>query len=198
MPPGFKDVELVGDVARLRPIEARDAASAFELLQDDRIISQLVWDGPDSPEALVEGYQERAGDFAAGNKFHFAIERIGIPGMIGDVALDPMDNPLQFHVGYWLGVPYWGQGVMTDATRLAVHFAFTHLVVARVSTGVFPGNIGSQRVLEKCGFSHDGVLRYNTFKRGEWKDSLLYCMTRPEWEGDEERFAPTSERVVAA
>jgi RimJ/RimL family protein N-acetyltransferase len=46
-------------------------------------------------------------------------------------------------------------------------------------TGV--DNFASQRVLEKAGFTKEGIIRKSAFIRGEWKDGCLYSILREEW-----------------
>ena len=196
MPKGFEQADLTGELVHLRPIRAGDAAAAFALIQDERIVSQLRSEGPSSPEELARSYEQCAEDFRTGKQYDFAIETVERSDLIGSISLGFLQHPLHLHIGYWLGVPFWGKGYTTDAARLATHFAFKHLEVVRVSTGAFVGNIASRRVLEKNGYHLDGVLRYNTLKRGVWLDSWLLCIIRPEWEAMKERFQPRSERVA--
>lgn len=46
MSAGFSKVNIVGDKVRLRPIRESDAKTAYPLLTDEAILSQLLWDGP--------------------------------------------------------------------------------------------------------------------------------------------------------
>ena len=84
---------------------------------------------------------------------------------------------------------------MTDAVRLVTHFSFEYLNAIRVYATVFVGNVGSRRVLEKNGFSLDGTLRSNAFKRGEWLDEWFFSILRSEWEVDKERHEPSAVRI---
>jgi RimJ/RimL family protein N-acetyltransferase len=60
-------------------------------------------------------------------------------------------------VGYWLGVPYWGQGYATEAVRAVIDDAFGRLDYAMLQSGARVSNPASRRVLEKCGFQWTGV-----------------------------------------
>lgn len=55
-------------------------------------------------------------------------------------------------IGYWLGVPYWGQGLVPEAVCMLLHRCFTELNCTAVWCGYFEGNDKSRRVQEKCGF----------------------------------------------
>ena len=87
----------------------------------------------------------------------FAITRDGdLMGIIG-IDLGKPDVP---EVGYWLGVPYWGQGYATDAARAVIDYAFEEFASAELRAGARVVNPASRRVLEKCGFQWTGVGLY--------------------------------------
>jgi RimJ/RimL family protein N-acetyltransferase len=60
-------------------------------------------------------------------------------------------------IGYWLGAPYWGQGIATEAARAVIDFAFADLDQEMLVAGARVSNPASRRVLEKCGFQWTGV-----------------------------------------
>ena len=65
-------------------------------------------------------------------------------------------------LGYWLGVPYWGQGFATEAARAAIDHAFADPGCEALAAGTRVSNSASRRVLEKCGFQWTGVGLYRT------------------------------------
>lgn len=77
-------------------------------------------------------------------------------------------------IGYWLARPFWGQGIMTDVVRLACDFARKEWQVVKLEADVFVGNPASARVLEKCGFEREGLLRKHLRKDGRDLDVWLY------------------------
>lgn len=88
----------------------------------------------------------------------------------GIVGLDPSDCGDGHELGYWLGKPFWGQGIMTEATQAVVadHFAHSH---DPLESGYFVGNGPSQNVLAKLGFRDlDIVVRHS---RPQQKDLPL-------------------------
>jgi [ribosomal protein S5]-alanine N-acetyltransferase len=78
-------------------------------------------------------------------------------------------------LGYWLGEPFWGRGIVTDAVRCFTAWVFQTFEVHRIYSAVFEGNHGSVRVLEKAGFQREGRLRASVFKNGRIMDQLLYA-----------------------
>lgn len=78
-------------------------------------------------------------------------------------------------VGYWMGSPFAGRGFMTEALRLVAPFAFSALHLHRLEAGCVPTNQASVRVLEKSGFSREGLARSYLRIRGVWQDHLLFA-----------------------
>lgn len=80
--------------------------------------------------------------------------------------------------GYWLAEPYWGRGIMTAAVRATSDQVFADFDVARLEAAVFEWNPASMRILEKCGFVREGVLRRSIHKDGQLIDAVLYARVR--------------------
>lgn len=108
---------------RLRPVRRDDAPAAFTLVSDDLVMRNLLWDGPSSVEDVAIAFEAMGlpGDGGGDAGYTFAIEAVTRTGIIGCIAALPRQHPRQFDIGYWLGVPHWGGGLMTDAVRLVTH-----------------------------------------------------------------------------
>lgn len=113
------------------------------------------------------------------DKTGFAIEIDGAcAGGIGLVPLADVHARCA-HIGYWLGEPFWGRGIMTAVVRAVTNHALSERGFLRVEAPVFAWNPASMRVLEKCGYVREGVLRKSVFKDGEVIDSVLYAKVVP-------------------
>lgn len=77
-------------------------------------------------------------------------------------------------MGYWLAEPYWGKGVMTCAIQVMAAWAFENLKLHRISAAPYATNTASHNVLEKAGFTCEGVLRSSVFKDGKILDQFVY------------------------
>lgn len=77
-------------------------------------------------------------------------------------------------LGYWAGQRFSGQGYITAAVRAAVRYAFDDLELHRVEAACQPDNAASRRVLEKAGFTHEGMARGYLKINGGWRDHLLF------------------------
>lgn len=78
-------------------------------------------------------------------------------------------------IGYWIGEPFWGKGIATEAVALLVRHAFDELALVRVYAGIFEYNLGSMRVLEKNGFQKEGISKKAVFKNGKFWDEHRYA-----------------------
>ncbi len=79
-------------------------------------------------------------------------------------------------IGYWVGAPYAGRGLMTEAARATVAFAFASLRLNRLEAACLPSNAASARVLEKVGFAHEGLARHYLKINGQWQDHNLFAL----------------------
>ena len=81
-------------------------------------------------------------------------------------------------MGYWLGEPFWGRGLTTRAVAASSDWAFENYKVVRIFATVFSENVASIRVLEKSGFTAEGVLRRSAIKNGVIRDQVMYAKVR--------------------
>lgn len=81
-------------------------------------------------------------------------------------------------IGFWLAEDFWGRGIMTAAVKALAARAFSRHDLARIHAFVFEWNPASMRVLEKCGFSREGLLRLSVTKDGRTIDQALYSLLR--------------------
>ncbi len=95
---------------------------------------------------------------------------------IGSIGLMPGEDVHRFtaEMGYWLAEPFWGKGIMTEAVRMITEFAIHDLKLKRVFAEPYTINTASARVLEKAGYTYEGVLRSNVFKDGKVLDQFVY------------------------
>lgn len=165
----------------LRPWREADAA-AIVPHADDMLVARNLRDVFPNPytladgEAYVRACMEREGQ----DRLCRCIEVDGqAAGSIG-LFLGSDVYRRSAEVGYWLGRPFWGQGIMTDAVRAMCALGFGTWDIVRIHGSPYARNAGSRRVLEKAGFQLEGVQRKSVFKNGEFLDSCIYARLREE------------------
>ncbi len=84
-------------------------------------------------------------------------------------------------IGYWLAEPYWGHSILSRAVPQLCAEAFARWEdLVRIYAEPFADNPGSRRVLEKSGFTLEGILRNHICKNGTLHDSCIYALLREE------------------
>lgn len=78
-------------------------------------------------------------------------------------------------LGYWMGAPHTRRGRMKEAVRTLLPFAFGGLRLHRIEAATMPRNLPSIRVLEACGFAHEGLASGFLKINGQWEDHLLFA-----------------------
>lgn len=81
-------------------------------------------------------------------------------------------------IGYWLAEPFWGQGIVCEAVKKLCRYVFAKYQIERIFAEPFAGNAASRRVLEKAGFTLEGVMKNSVFKNGVLMDSCMYGLLR--------------------
>lgn len=100
---------------------------------------------------------------------------------VGSVGLTPQTawKAHSAEIGYWVGEAYWGKGIATEALRMMSDIALSSLKYRKLFAPVFAPNQASMRVLEKCGFSLEGVLKREVVKGGQFFDLHHYAKFCP-------------------
>ena len=103
--------------------------------------------------------------------------------VIGDIALQNLDwQNRACTIGYGLTkLEYRTRGYTTDAVKVILKYGFAHLGLERISANTQENNIGSQRVLEKCGFILEGRERKARYFAGKRHDNLIYGLLAEEY-----------------
>lgn len=87
----------------------------------------------------------------------------------------------QVGIGYMLVPGERGKGYGSEAVQIIVDYLFLHKNIVRIQAETHTANMASQRVLEKAGFTKEGVIRKTFFSRGVWRDTAMFSILRDEW-----------------
>lgn len=166
----------------LRPWKEEDAEILFEYAKDPLVGPPAGW----PPHTGVDNSRQIIRDVLAVPETYAVCLPDGRP--IGSIGLhlngqtDMTDRDDECELGYWIGRPFWGQGLIPEAARAILRHAFEDLNMRAVWCGYYEGNEKSRRVQEKLGFVHkyttDGLYlpRMNETRRGHTQ-----LMTRQQW-----------------
>jgi len=115
------------------------------------------------------------------NNHVFAITLHDGGDVAGAIGLEAQPERGRGEIGYWIGVPYWNRGYVTEAARAVIGWAFESLGLHRVFAYHFTRNPASGRVLQKIGMTHEGSLRQHEKKWDQFLDVEVYGILHSEW-----------------
>ena len=170
----------------LRAFEDKDAVEVFRYASDPDVGPIAGWPAHKSFEESLEVVQN-----VLNGPECYAICLKENGNAIGAIELklnghtDMTTRDDESEMGYWLGKPFWGQGIMPEAAREMLRHAFEDLGMKKVWCGYYDGNTKSKRVQEKCGF------RYQWTTKGldvplmhETRTGHVNMITKEQWEDD--------------
>ncbi|MBE4221901.1 GNAT family N-acetyltransferase [Vibrio parahaemolyticus] len=140
----------------LRPFSLSDAERVSELAGDKQI-SEMTANIPypytvSDAENWIRTHAEL---FLSGKGIVYAIVLKGSSDLIGAISFPKLENGLGI-LGYWLGVPYWGSGYATEASKALISFSKNHYGLTRLKVMHLVGNERSKSVIKKLGVKYVG------------------------------------------
>ena len=137
----------------LRPCQEEDAEELYKYAKDPRVGPIAGWPVHTSVENSLEIIR---GVLSSPETYAVVLKETNKPvGSIGLLFKDTAHAPVtdtEVEIGYWIGVPYWGQGLIPEAIRELQRRCFEDLGCTGMWCGYYDGNIKSKRAQENCGF----------------------------------------------
>ena len=100
--------------------------------------------------------------------------------IVGSIGLHKQADIMikNMELGYFIGEPFWGKGIATEAVKQMVEYGFKNFDVVRIFARPFGNNIPSQKVLEKAGFKLEARIEKNIYKNDDFLDELIYAIRK--------------------
>ena len=185
--PELAKLPLVIETPRLvlRPFAMSDVDELWPYVSDPELPKMMSWSAHTERAETVGFLERRIAALAAGSAVTWAIVRDG--RLIGNISLDGimwgfrawrMDRA---ELGYWVGRPHWGQGVMSEAALAATQWGFETLGLHKITIGCVEGNHASQRIIEKLGYRFLAIFEEDFWRDGRWQAHRRYELTAAEW-----------------
>ena len=134
----------------LRPWKNGDAESLYRYASDPDVGSRAGWMPHPSPE-----YSREIISTVFAHPEIYALVPKDTSEPVGCVGLTySPETPLEAEVGYWIGKPLWGRGLVAEALKDLITRSFTTLGLSRLKIVHYDGNTQSRSVAEKCGFKY--------------------------------------------
>ena len=167
----------------LRRWEERDAENLYQYARDPAVGPIAGWPPHGSVEESRTIIQTV---FCAQEAYAVCLK--GDNRAIGAIELklnghtDMTERDDECELGYWIGKPFWGKGLIPEAVREILRHAFEDLGMEKVWCGYYDGNIKSKRVQEKCKFRYQWTTKdIDVPLMGEKRTGHVSCLTRREW-----------------
>lgn len=142
----------------LRPWREADAENLYEYAKDPDVGPPAGW----PPHTSLENSKQIICDILSAPETYAVClkdgKAIGSIGLMMKDVTNMTDRDDECELGYWIGKPFWGQGLIPEAARELLRYAFEELGMQAVWCGYYEGNEKSRRVQEKLGFEY----RYTT------------------------------------
>ena len=164
------------EVVALRPVAEEDLPFLERLTQDPDAAGEYAWSGWRDLLRLRQGWAE---DRLVGNDGGVLVIARGSE-RLGFVSWFQVDFPPSY---YWsMGIAVLpearGKGYGTVAHRLLAEYLFAHTTAHRIEGVTEAENLAEQRVMEKAGFTREGVMRGVFWRDGAWRDGVIYSLLR--------------------
>lgn len=167
----------------LRPWKEEDAEQLYKCAKDPNVGPNAGWPvhtDIENSRQIIKHVLSKEETYAVVMKDEdLPIGSIGL--MIGENSNFDLGND-EGEIGYWLGVPYWGKGIIPEAAREIIRHGFEDLGLKAIWCGYYDGNEKSLRVQEKCGFKyHHTKENVEVSLLKEVRTEHITCIKKEEW-----------------
>lgn len=164
----------------LRPWSESEAEELFKYASDPDIGPIAGWNPHSSVDESLEIIRTV---FTAPETYAVVLKSTGKPvgscGIMFSNGLHSAEMGMEEgEIGYWIGKPFWGQGLIPEAVMELLHRSFDELKLNAVWCGYYEGNDKSRRVCEKCGFIYHHTNQDITSPLGDIRTEHFYKLTK--------------------
>lgn len=166
----------------LSPFMPADAPLVQRYAGDARVAAMAAFIPHPYPDGLAEQWiASHLPDHLAKTSTTLAIRARDTGELRGAIGLKLTLEQRLGEIGYWVAVPFWNQGICTEAVRRIIEYGFDddELALEKIRAHHFPHNPASGRVMEKAGMTRIGVIPRCTPKDGLLLDAVQYAISAP-------------------
>ena len=166
----------------LRKLREDDLDNFYAWASDPDVARYVTWDAHQSPDETREFIDSTRDRYKNGRLAPWAIVHGQDNIMIGlDGFCEWNTKHRRAELAYVLSKAYWNKGYMTEASRAIIDFGFQYMNLNRIEARCRIPNIGSARVMEKCGMRFEGILREVSYIKGCFRDLKIYAIVKRDW-----------------
>ena len=170
---------------RIRPFTLADLDDIWPHASNPEVAKRMAWAAHRDKAETVEWIAGRIDAWTKGTDRVWAIEHEG--HACGTIALTQITFAMRAwrvdraELGYWIGQPFWGQGLMTEAATAVTRWGFETLELHKITIGTIEGNEASKRIIEKLGYRLLCKQEDDAWRDGRWWNHLRFEMLASEW-----------------
>ena len=167
----------------LRPFVMEDAEAMYRnWASDPEVTKFLSWPTYQSVDTACEILDIWTKQYSDNTFYQWAIELKELGEPIGSISVVNFDDRVDMvEIGFCIGKPWWGQGIMTEAFLAVIDFLFGEVNVQRIEAGHDPNNPASGAVQRKCGLKYEGTLRRSIRSNQGITDKVVLAILKEEW-----------------
>lgn len=168
----------------LRPWLESDAEALYRYASDPKVGPAAGW----PVHTSVENSREIIWDVLSAAETYAVVPKyVGHPvGSVGLMVGDASNIGLpetEGEIGYWIGVPFWGQGLIPEAVEVLLRHGFEDLKLEKIWCGYYDGNRKSARAQEKCGFEYQYTQENVSCPLlNEIRTEHISCLSKQRWQ----------------
>lgn len=176
---------LRGERVSLRQLREEDADALFRVFSDPEVTR--YWSSPPMTDRIearallaeIDTLREE------GTLLQWGIVEAGGGSVVGTATLADINREhRRAELGFALRRGLWGRGLASEAVSLLLDQAFGAMGLHRIEADTDPGNQSAMRLLERLGFRREGYLPQRWFVGGQWHDTVLFGLLKPDWRPD--------------
>ncbi|MGF9966160.1 GNAT family N-acetyltransferase [Bacillus rhizoplanae] len=170
------------DRLQLRELTLVDADAMFRYFVKEPVIRYFGMDAFQNIEEVknvIRNFRER---YEEGSAIRWGIVLKGTGQLIGTCGFHLINHKhKRAEIGYELDETYWGKGYATEALQAILTYGFETLYFKRISAVVYPENESSRKLLQRAGFTEEGLLRKYMIQNEVAHDAIMYSLLQEEW-----------------
>lgn len=168
----------------IRPVKREDISALFAYRSDPEVSHFLPREYHTKDDVLYLVDKTSPVPNVPGTWFQLVVVEKEKGEVIGDIGIHFIEGDIengQAEIGYTFAKQHQGKGYATEAVIAVIAFLFSELKKRRITAGIDPGNIASERLLQRIGFTKEAHFRKSLYFKGEWVDDVVYALLAEEW-----------------
>ena len=161
----------------LRKLLYSDREAIFEYAQNENVAKHVIW-YPHREMVDTIAFLNLVYDSYNKNKAApWGIQFKGDDKIIGTAGFVSWNyEKKSAEIGFALAENQWSKGIITEAVKKIIEFGFEKMELGTITSRCKPENIGSAKVLEKCGFEYEGTIENQMYIKGKFENMRMYSM----------------------